>query len=123
MSKNCPLKMQQLRACRGLLSDTDISGSADDSVENTEELPPDGQDTLRASRSRFQDLPEWLEELTEHVVEPRSTSSGSDSKDPPESPRPDRLPSDKPKGKRTNIASAALQTQFKKPHTSRDQVR
>ena len=39
----------------------------------------------------MQDLPERLQEFTENLVEPRSTSSGRDSKDPPEPPRPEPL--------------------------------
>ena len=48
---------------------------------------------------RVQDLPRLLEELTEHLVEPRSTFSGSDRKDLQEPPRPAILPAKAPKVK------------------------
>ena len=46
-----------------------------DSAESIKELTPHEQETTLASRDRLEDLPEWLEEFTEHLVEPRSTSS------------------------------------------------
>ena len=83
----------------GSLSDRNISGSADDSAENTAKVTPDDEERTRASIDRWQYLPEWLEEFAGNLVEPRSTSSGSDNKDLPEPPRPKPLPSDKPEGK------------------------
>ena len=68
-------------------------------LEKTAKLTPDDQGTTRATRDRLQDLPKWSEEFTEHLVEPRSIPSGSDSKDTPESLRPDPLLTDKPEGK------------------------
>ena len=45
-------------------SDAHLTSSAADSSENTKDLTPDEQETTRASRSRLQDLPEMLWELT-----------------------------------------------------------
>ena len=66
-----------------LSTEAHLTSSPQDSAESTKELTPDEQETTQASRNRLQDLPEWLEEFTEILVEPRSTSSGSDSRDPP----------------------------------------
>ena len=68
-------------------------------------------------------------------MEPTSTSSGSDSRDPPEPPRPDSLPAKTPQGKnilfymfpKTQVVSckrnesykSSLQTEFTKSHTPR----
>ena len=62
-------------------SDTDISGSAGDSAENTKMLALSDRGAKQASRNRLRDT--------------RSTSSGSDRKDPPEPPGPDPLLSNK----------------------------
>ena len=76
-----------------------ITSSAEDSAAYTKELTPDEEDTTKALRDRLQDLPRWSEELTEKLVEPRSTSSGTDRKDPQEPLRPAILPAKAPKVK------------------------
>ena len=68
-------------------------------------------------RDRLQDLPEWLEEVTENLVEPRSTSSGCDSRDPQEPPRADTLPARAPMGKHS------LFTHFRKRNSQRHKHR
>ena len=86
-------------AVTGSSSDTDIYGSASDSAEHTKESAPSDRDAPQASSDRLQDLPEWLEKLTEVLVDTKSTSSGSDRKDPPEPPRPERQHPNRSKGK------------------------
>ena len=63
----------------GLSSDTDISVSAGDSAGNTRESAPSDRDVTLASSDRLQHLAEWLEEITEHLVDTRSTTSSSPS--------------------------------------------
>ena len=83
----------------GLSKKIHLTSSEEESAESIKELTPDEQETTLASRSRLQDLPEWVKEFKENLVEPKPTSSDSDSRDPPEPPRPDPLPSAKPNGK------------------------
>ena len=83
----------------GRSSEAHLTNSADDPAERTKELILDEQETTLASRNWLQDLPEWVSEFTDNLVEPRSTSSGSDTRDPPEPPRPDPLPAKAPKRK------------------------
>ena len=52
-----------------------LTSSAEESAESIKELTPDEPETTLASRNRLQDLPEWFQEFTENVVEPKSTSS------------------------------------------------
>ena len=75
-----------------------LTRSAEDSPENTKKLTLDEEETTKASRGRLQDFPEWLQEFKKILVEPRSASSGCDSKDPPEPHRPESLPFNAPKG-------------------------
>ena len=113
----------------GLSSDTNISGSAGDSAEETIELPP---------RDRLEDLPDWFQEFTENAVGTGSTSCG-DRKDPSEPPCPEPLPSNTSEGKNHLFTTpspasrlrglqadehykSSLQTHFPEPHTPRDQV-
>ena len=59
----------------GRSSEAHLTNSAEDPAESTKELIPDEQEMTLASRNRLQDLPEWLSEFTDYLVEPRSTSS------------------------------------------------
>ena len=119
----------------GLSKKIHLTSSEEESAESIKELTPDEQETTLASRSRLQDLPEWVKEFKENLVEPKPTSSDSDSRDPPEPPRPDPLPSAKPNGKhnlfthfpkdpnceickRTKITRAACR-RFSKSHPAR----
>ena len=68
----------------GLSNEANLTRSAEYSAENTMEVTPDDQGTTRPSRNRLRDLPEWVQDSMETLVGPRSTSSGSDCKDPPE---------------------------------------
>ena len=106
-------------------------------LKSIKELTPDEQETTLASRNRLQDLPEWLEEFTENLVESKSTSSGSDSRDPQEPPRSGPLPAQAPKGKHnlfTHVPKdpnceayesyeSSLQTKYTKSHIPRDHGR
>ena len=64
------------------------TSSAVESAERLEDSIPEEQKTVRACRNALQDLSEWLVECVENVLEPASTSSGSDQRDPPVPPRP-----------------------------------
>ena len=77
----------------GLSSEAHRTSSAEDSAENTKESTLDHPETTKASRHRLQDLPEWLQEFTDNLLLPRSIPFGRDSKDPPEPPRLETLPS------------------------------
>ena len=82
-----------------LSSKAHLTNSEEDSLKSTKELIPDEQETATSSRDRLQDLPERSQEFTETLVEPRSTSSGCDNKDPPGPSRPESLPSQVLSGK------------------------
>ena len=102
----------------GRPSEAHLANSAEDPAERTKELILDEQETTLASRIWLQDLPEWVSEFTDNLVEPRSTSSRSDGRDPPEPPRPDPLPAKAPKRKHN------LFTHFlKDPNCERASVR
>ena len=75
----------------GVSIEVHLTRSAEYSADYTKILTLDDQETTTASRNRYQDLTEWLEEFTEMLVEPGSTCSGSDSKDPPAPPGPEPL--------------------------------
>ena len=68
--------------------------SAEKSAERNKEL---SHETIRTSRDRLQNFPQWLQEFTDNLLEPRSISSGSESREQPESPRPDPLAAKAPK--------------------------
>ena len=83
----------------GRSSEAHVASSAEDAAESTKELIPDKQEATLASRNRLQDLPDWFKVFTDNMVEPKSKSSGSDTRDPRELLRPDPLPAKAPKGK------------------------
>ena len=68
---------------------THLTSSTENSAESIKELAPDKRETTLASRNRLQDLPECLKKFTDSLVEPKSTSSGSDSRDPQVPPHSD----------------------------------
>ena len=72
-----------------LLSDTNISGSADDSAENAEELRHPVMRIQRGHREVDCNICQNGWRSLRKIVDQRSTSFGSESEDPPESLRPD----------------------------------
>ena len=124
----------------GRSGEAHFTSSAEESAESMKELTPDEPETTLTSRNRLQDLPEWFQEFTENLVEPKSTSPGSDSRDPPEPPRPGPLPAKASKGKTQfdyacsqgstlsdmqayESYESSLQTKFTKSRTPPNQVR
>ena len=83
----------------GQSSEAHLVSSADDPAESTKKKTRDEQETTLASRNRLHDLPEWLEEFTDNMMHTRSTSSGSNIRDPTEPPSPHPLPAKGSKGK------------------------